>query len=434
MTLLTFPYATIFDTSGVLSPGAKAYFYQSGTTTPLDTYSDADLQTANTNPVIADAAGALGPIYLKAQQYKVVVKDANDSTIKTIDNYSPIATGEQILWAGTVGGTADAVLLTTDPLINALRDGTRFWWRALSSNTGAMTVNVDGLGVKSLKWPNGAVLRASDVAADAIIEMVYDITNDVYNIISTTAPPLYASNLNADIVDDGSGNLTTMIAVVPHAVDFSFVATDRVKRHRSSAASKTWMLLAAATAGNGWNTEVEDVSGGTVIASPSTNLYVNGAAAAASYTMVAGEFGSITTNGTDYYLSTANRHASASVSGVAELATNAEAQAGTDASRTITPAALSAVMNISTHDVAASRALATNYTNSYGYPIFVSVTPSASGANTATAIVDGVSIKGSSYGSSGANASIFFMVPAGKVYQVNDTGPSPTVSIWVEWY
>jgi len=57
--------------------GAKLYFYDTGTSNLKDTYSDTDLTVPNTNPVIADADGFFGDIFI-ADTYKVVLKDKND--------------------------------------------------------------------------------------------------------------------------------------------------------------------------------------------------------------------------------------------------------------------------------------------------------------------------------------------------------------------
>ena len=82
---------TALDDNGDPIPGAKLYFYESGTTTPLDTYSDEALTTANANPVVADADGRWSAIYLKTDDsYTVVFKDASDITIWTRDGINAV--------------------------------------------------------------------------------------------------------------------------------------------------------------------------------------------------------------------------------------------------------------------------------------------------------------------------------------------------------
>lgn len=73
------------SSSGAPISGAKLNFYQTGTSTPANTYSDNALSSANANPVVADSAGRFGDIYLQPIKYKVVFTDADDVTIVSQD-------------------------------------------------------------------------------------------------------------------------------------------------------------------------------------------------------------------------------------------------------------------------------------------------------------------------------------------------------------
>lgn len=74
----TIPVANVGD--GITpSSGAKLTFSLSGTSTLSNTYSDEALTTANANPVIADANGIFGDIWLSPGiAYKVTLDDKND--------------------------------------------------------------------------------------------------------------------------------------------------------------------------------------------------------------------------------------------------------------------------------------------------------------------------------------------------------------------
>lgn len=81
-----YPSRSFFvDSAGAPYAGGKLYFYESGTTTPLDTFSDQALSIANANPVIANSAGLFGEIFLQAQEYKVVLTTSDDVTVWTAD-------------------------------------------------------------------------------------------------------------------------------------------------------------------------------------------------------------------------------------------------------------------------------------------------------------------------------------------------------------
>jgi hypothetical protein len=116
MPRFTMPRADAFDTSGNPRAGAKLYFYTTGTTTPLTTYSDDGLTTPNTNPVVADSAGLFGDIFLGTGTYKVVLKSAADVTIWTAD---PVTAGaaSAVVYL-TTGGTNRTVQSKLSDLVS----------------------------------------------------------------------------------------------------------------------------------------------------------------------------------------------------------------------------------------------------------------------------------------------------------------------------
>lgn len=85
--LLPMPRLQEVDGNGAPLALATLDVYLAGTVTPTDSYSDAGLTTANANPVVADANGRFGAIFLNpALAYKVVLKNAAGTTIYTADN------------------------------------------------------------------------------------------------------------------------------------------------------------------------------------------------------------------------------------------------------------------------------------------------------------------------------------------------------------
>jgi hypothetical protein len=86
--LFSLPKQTPVTPAGSVYAGAKAYFYRTGTSTPKDTYSDADLTTPNANPVVADSGGLFGPIFLDTSdfEYRLTLKTSADVLIYTQDN------------------------------------------------------------------------------------------------------------------------------------------------------------------------------------------------------------------------------------------------------------------------------------------------------------------------------------------------------------
>jgi hypothetical protein len=76
----------VLHASSVIQPGWKVSFYLTTTSTPTPVYTTSALSVAHTQPVVADAAGVLAPIYLDpAITYKATVTDTNDTLVYTVD-------------------------------------------------------------------------------------------------------------------------------------------------------------------------------------------------------------------------------------------------------------------------------------------------------------------------------------------------------------
>jgi len=77
----------------------------------------------------------------------------------------------------TETGAADAYVISPSPAITAYAAGQRFTFIATNASTGASTLNVSGLGVKSIVKNVSTALAAGDIAANAIVSVIYDGTN-----------------------------------------------------------------------------------------------------------------------------------------------------------------------------------------------------------------------------------------------------------------
>lgn len=82
------------------------YTYAAGTTTPLATYTDVGLTTANANPIVLDSAGRC-TLFLLASSYKFVLKTAAGATVWTRDNVGAVPTTSI---DNDVDGTAGVVM------------------------------------------------------------------------------------------------------------------------------------------------------------------------------------------------------------------------------------------------------------------------------------------------------------------------------------
>ena len=107
---LVLPLQTVFDRLGTAAEDAQVYFYASGTSSPLDTFSDKALTIPNTNPVPANSAGLLPDIWLQALDYKVVAKNAHDVEIWTADPVSALGADGTDLTVTPTGATTSRTL------------------------------------------------------------------------------------------------------------------------------------------------------------------------------------------------------------------------------------------------------------------------------------------------------------------------------------
>lgn len=147
----------------VKTPGIDFVFFYDLALTALP----ANSITIETNPELNQFLSALG-IHLNDQE-------AHPYYLRTVD----FAKSQDLIWAGTAGGTANALALDLPPdtVLTAYKPGLWFRFIAATGNTGAMTVNVEGLGVKSITKSGAEQIVAGDVAEGAVYEIVYDGTS-----------------------------------------------------------------------------------------------------------------------------------------------------------------------------------------------------------------------------------------------------------------
>lgn len=111
-----------FDANGAPLASGQLFAYEAGTSTKATTYSDAALTTANTNPIVLDAAGRAS-IFLDAISYKFVMAPSTDSDppvapLWTVDNVQAVP----FLSAGLVVDGRGGINVTTNDVVY-LSDG-----------------------------------------------------------------------------------------------------------------------------------------------------------------------------------------------------------------------------------------------------------------------------------------------------------------------
>lgn len=85
-------------------------------------------------------------------------------------------------------GAADAYVITPSPSIGAYEGGQRLVFLATNTNTGASTLNVNGLGAFAIQTPDGQALGAGAITSGGIYEVTYDANSSPDRWIMTSPP------------------------------------------------------------------------------------------------------------------------------------------------------------------------------------------------------------------------------------------------------
>lgn len=169
--------AQFFDSNGDPLAGGLLYTYNAGTTTPVSTYTSRSGVAFNTNPIVLNSSGRTpAEIWLEGGVlYKFVLKDSTFVQIGSYDNIpavnDPTTTNNLITVAGTNTLTGLAV-----PPLEGYTAGAQYSFIAQNTNTGAVTLDIDSLGVKSVTKFGTTPLIAGDIIAGALVLIEYDGT------------------------------------------------------------------------------------------------------------------------------------------------------------------------------------------------------------------------------------------------------------------
>jgi len=121
---------------------------------------------------------------------KALSVDINNlsAAIEVMDNKLPT---EAEIKRGTINfgvdsGVADAYIVTLPYVPSGYVDGLEVNFSPLFANTGASTINVNGLGVKSIRRLDGTALLATDINAGAVIAMRYATATGFFHIAGSS--------------------------------------------------------------------------------------------------------------------------------------------------------------------------------------------------------------------------------------------------------
>ena len=169
--------AQFFDSNGTPLAGGLLYVYTAGTTTPATTWTSNSGAAANTNPIVFDAAGRTpAEIWVNGGvTYKFILYTATGVLIGSYDNIPGIDDPAVFNNLITVTGT-NSLIGTSVPPYTAYVAGMTLSFIPVNTNTGPVTIDVDGLGAKNLFSGSSAAMIPGQLAAGSMITVEYDGT------------------------------------------------------------------------------------------------------------------------------------------------------------------------------------------------------------------------------------------------------------------
>ncbi|MGJ7611292.1 MULTISPECIES: hypothetical protein [unclassified Variovorax] len=94
------------------------------------------------------------------------------------------------LLTATDTGAANAAVLTFAPAIPALVDGMVLWFKAVATNTGPTTLNVNALGAKAVVGGSHAALQGGEIVADGKCMVVWNTALNSFVLVECTGAAL----------------------------------------------------------------------------------------------------------------------------------------------------------------------------------------------------------------------------------------------------
>lgn len=178
MNLSPLPIQKFFGNDGAPLVGGKLFTYLSGTSTKTATYTDSGGLTQNTNPIVLDYRGECRLWIDPQQSYTFVLAPATDTDPPTMPIWTVnaiTAAPAQQDNAATDTGSVNAIALSI-PQISSPVAFTRIVFKVANTNTGPVTITINGGTAKNLRYQNTAAFAGGEILSGGIYEAVFDGT------------------------------------------------------------------------------------------------------------------------------------------------------------------------------------------------------------------------------------------------------------------
>lgn len=152
------------------------------------------------------------------------------------------------------GGSANTYTIAPSPAYSAYATGLTFDVKIADANTGASTLNVNGLGAKAIKMPDGSDVPSGGLAAGTVAQLLYDGT--VFRVVGGAVSGI--TQLTGDVTASGSGSVAATIAnnavttakIIDNAVTLPKLSTQAANTILANATGSTASPTAVAIAAN----------------------------------------------------------------------------------------------------------------------------------------------------------------------------------------
>jgi hypothetical protein len=195
------PSYQYFDNSGRVLDSGQLFFYDSGTTTLKNVYSDPDGLIPIDNPVVLDGAGRTPNVYLEGS-YKLIIKDKNDVQIEERD---PVLAADD-----TTKGFADWNAVTTYSELDIVRASNNLLYISITNSNqnnepSASATNWTQVQLLS-SYNANETYSIGDVVIDSIGDIYRSLTNSNVGNTPASSPTDWSNTVSGAF---GSENILT---------------------------------------------------------------------------------------------------------------------------------------------------------------------------------------------------------------------------------
>lgn len=181
-------------------------------------------------------------------------------------------------YIGSISGV-DTITGTLTPALTAYAAGQRFEFVSAGANTGAVTININSLGAKSITKLGTTALAAGDIPSGALVQIVYDGTRfQLTNLAAQTVATLGSgvTTTTQALYDNSTKIATTAYADRAVRTPISSISASVGSNALTISASALTLDFRSTTLGSGTVTTVSGTPANLVISSGSTLGTTNG--------------------------------------------------------------------------------------------------------------------------------------------------------------